>query len=280
MNPESEVLMTKQKNTRLLSLVLAATMSCAALNASADDSAMRDGKPEVIGTLAATHGAQATNDNAATTNEVPPEALGAPGSDIPSTRDSSTTASSVEGEERDFGTSTGAPTASSGTATDLIDRADSMRMVDMAYANIAEIAAGALALDDAQSLEVKQFAQRMITDHQIFLTDVVMLAKLYDVRLPEQPDPQHQSVMLKMKLLSGPEFDEAYLEQMVTDHHNLLRKLRSVSEDAENTQLQMLAAKMIPVVQNHMWTAERLAGNAIIFAEPDDMQRNIPSDER
>jgi putative membrane protein len=266
--------MTKQNNARLRSLVLAVTVSCAAMNASADESVMRDDRPQAIGTLAAAHGAQATNENA--TDKVPPEALGAPGADIPSTRNSSTTASSVEGKERDFGTSTGAATASSGTATDRIERADSMRMVEMAYANIAEITAGALALDDAESLEVKQFAQRMITDHQKFMAELTRLAKLHNVRLPEQPDPQHQSAMMKMKLLSGPGFDEAYIEQMVTDHHNLLRKLRSISEDAQNKQLQIMAATMIPVVQEHMWAAERLAGNAIIFAEPDNMQRNVP----
>ncbi|RVR10189.1 DUF4142 domain-containing protein, partial [Escherichia coli] len=49
---------------------------------------------------------------------------------------------------------------------------DENALKDMAQANINEVAAARLALDKAQSSEVKTFAQKMVDDHGAALTKV------------------------------------------------------------------------------------------------------------
>lgn len=242
-------------------------------SAQASDDVIERTKQGTVMTLAAAHNADPAAGNPERTKP-PPAALGAPGADIPSTTDSSTTASSVIGDKREFGTSTGAATASSGMATDF-DRGDRTMMEQMAYANMAEVSAAGLAVSNSENPQVIQFAQKMLTDHQKSMKELHAFAQLNDVRLPKQPDPQHQAAMLRMKSLTGREFDEAYLEQNVTDHRNTLRQLGRTAENAENQQLRQMASSMIPMIEEHLMLAERLAGIAS-KSQPRDMQRNVP----
>jgi len=65
---------------------------------------------------------------------------------------------------------------------------DEKALKDMAQANINEVAAARLALDKAQSNEVKTFAQKMVDDHGAALTKVQAVAQKKGVELPTEPD--------------------------------------------------------------------------------------------
>ncbi|VTP68824.1 Predicted outer membrane protein [Leclercia adecarboxylata] len=69
---------------------------------------------------------------------------------------------------------------------------DEKALKDMAQANINEIAAAKIALNKAESSDVKAFAQKMVDDHGDALTKVQTVAKQKDVTLPTEPDAQHK----------------------------------------------------------------------------------------
>lgn len=117
----------------------------------------------------------------------------------------------------------------------------------------------------------------MIIDHTRAMEDLESLAQSNVMTLPKEPDAQHQSAVARVKGQSGDEFAEEYLEQAgVTDHRNTLRLLVDISEDADDRQLKMLAAKMIPVVESHLQRGELLAG-VKGMATPRDMQGGVPA---
>lgn len=139
-------------------------------------------------------------------------------------------------------------------------RADQRLLRHIAQANMAEIETGRIALDKSKDDRVRKFAQQMVDDHTTAMNDVQQLAQAKGVSLPDGPDMKHKTLATAMKALSGDTFDKQYMAQAgVGDHrrtHDLLQKTQRESKDAD---MKALAAKMIPVVHDHLIKAEQIA---------------------
>ena len=141
-----------------------------------------------------------------------------------------------------------------------LDRKDSRALRDMGEADLAEVEAGKLAAQKASSPEVKKFAQQMVDDHGKALSDDKSLAQSKGAQPPSSPNKKHQSAMKKMESMSGEEFDHAYMQQMVKDHQETLKKLQDASKNAKDPDIKAAATKMAPIVQQHLQMARSLSG--------------------
>ncbi|WP_126837719.1 DUF4142 domain-containing protein [Variovorax sp. MHTC-1] len=74
-----------------------------------------------------------------------------------------------------------------------VAEADREMMVDVAQANLAEIATGKLALDKSQDPKIDKFAQQMIDDHTKALDDLKKIAQSKGVEIPGEPDLAHKA---------------------------------------------------------------------------------------
>lgn len=159
------------------------------------------------------------------------------------------------------GTQAGSSTASgAGTMGGAApSRADQKLIKDMAMANLAEIEAGRMAQGKTQSDQVKNFAQQMIDDHTKALGEVQQLAQAKGVALPTELDRMHKRKAERMAALSGDAFDRAYMAQAgLADHkatHSLLQKVQSQAKDPD---VKALAARTMPVVDQHLSSAQQL----------------------
>ena len=163
------------------------------------------------------------------------------------------------------GTQSGTPAGSStasGTGTmggPALSRSDQKMIKDMAMANLSEIEAARMAQGKTQSEQVKNFAQQMIDDHTKALGDVQQLAQAKGVALPTEPDRKHKRMAQRLAALSGDAFDRAYMDQAgVADHkktHGLLQKAQSKAKDPD---LKALAARTMPIVDQHLNSAQQL----------------------
>lgn len=96
---------------------------------------------------------------------------------------------------------------------------DEKALTNMAQANINEIAAARIVLNNAQTAEVKAFAQKMVDDHSSALTRVKAVAQQKGVKLPDEPDAKYKAMAGKLEKLSGDAFDKMYMEHAgVKDH--------------------------------------------------------------
>jgi predicted outer membrane protein len=138
-------------------------------------------------------------------------------------------------------------------------KADQKILMTMAQANMAEIEAGKLAQSKSQNDQVKAFAQQMIDDHTKALSDVQALAQQKGVTLPTEPDAKHKAMAAKLEKMSGDAFDKAYMAQAgVSDHKTVHAMLLKDEKRAKDADLKALAAKMTPVVEQHLKSAQQM----------------------
>jgi putative membrane protein len=83
------------------------------------------------------------------------------------------------------------------------------------YGNYNEIDAGQLAATKATDTLVKNFGNRMITDHQIAKNELISLAQNKEVTLPTGPDQTHITMKQQLMNMSGRTFDSTYIPPFV-----------------------------------------------------------------
>jgi putative membrane protein len=148
---------------------------------------------------------------------------------------------------------TAASAALGAHAATTLSKGDQAIVVGMAQANMAEVAAGKIALEKSANADVKKFAQTMIDDHGKALDSVTEVAKAKQVTLPAEPDAAHKAMAAQLQKLSGDAFDKAYMKQAgVADHSKVHAKLMKDEKAAKDPDVKALAAKMLPTVASHL----------------------------
>lgn len=118
----------------------------------------------------------------------------------------------------------------------------------------AEVALGQLALQKAASDRIKQYAARMIQDHQKVIEDVQKL-----IRKEGELSMPHQEMQRKLSKLSGKDFDEAYIAFMVQDHGKDLGELEQRTSTVTNPRVQRWMEDALRLLKDHLAEAKAVA---------------------
>ena len=131
-------------------------------------------------------------------------------------------------------------------------------------ANQIDVDAGKLAKSRSKSKEVKEFAQRMITDHTAVNKQAGALVKKLGVK-PEESDTSKslksaaRENTAKLKKLKGADFDKAYVDHEVDYHQQVLDAIDKVLiPNAKNAELKDLITKVRPAIAAHLDHAKML----------------------
>jgi len=116
----------------------------------------------------------------------------------------------------------------------------------------AEVELGNLAKDRATDPEVKQFAEKMVTDHSKANEELKRLAQKKGVAISDMPDSKSKREMDRLSKLSGAEFDKAYAKLMVSDHEKDVSEFEKESKNAKDTDVREFASKTLPTLQDHL----------------------------
>jgi putative membrane protein len=116
---------------------------------------------------------------------------------------------------------------------------------------MAEIKLSQLAMDRAQSLEVKQFARKMVEDHSKANTELQQIAEKQNLALPQKLDGKQQAAYDKLSKLSGADFDREYMKAMTADHDATVVKFKNESLYGQDPELKSFAMKTLPVIEKH-----------------------------
>lgn len=68
----------------------------------------------------------------------------------------------------------------------------------------------------------------------------------------------HKSVRNRLMALSGEQFDQVYMENMIADHQKMIALLEERLRLGENIQLKDYAKRQLPIIQEHLEMAKRL----------------------
>ena len=154
--------------------------------------------------------------------------------------------------------------AASGASAQSAGPNDAQIAAIVVTANQVDIDAGKLAASKSSSKEVKELAQRMVTDH----TGVNKAATELVTRLKVKPQENDTSKNLKqtgdetlerLKALKGADFDRAYVDNEVTYHQTVLDALdKTLIPSAKNDELKALLVKVRPAFVAHLDHAKHL----------------------
>jgi putative membrane protein len=140
-----------------------------------------------------------------------------------------------------------------------VSGADKTFATEAAHGGLAEVQMGQLALQKASSPQVKEFAQRMVTDHTQANQDLMQLGKSENLTLPTQLDAKHKSEMDRLSAMSGNAFDAAYMQHMVQDHKKTVADFQKQAQSGSDPALKSFAQKYLPIIQQHLQMAETSA---------------------
>ncbi|HVZ10010.1 DUF4142 domain-containing protein [Rhodopila sp.] len=127
---------------------------------------------------------------------------------------------------------------------------------EAAQGGVAEIQLGQLALQKAASPQVKEFANRMVTDHTTANQELAGVAKTEKLSLPAEPDARQKSDMERLSGLTGNAFDTAYMKQMVQDHEKTVAAFQKEAQTGRDPELKAFAQKYLPVLRQHLQMAQ------------------------
>jgi putative membrane protein len=131
-------------------------------------------------------------------------------------------------------------------------------------ANQVDIDAGKLAASKSHTKDIREFAQRMITDHTgVNKSAVDLVTKL---KVTPEDNPTSQSLksggeenLKNLKTLKGAAFDKAYIDHEVAYHEQVLNAVDKVLiPNAANAELKALLVQVRPAFVAHLEHAKRI----------------------
>jgi putative membrane protein len=152
------------------------------------------------------------------------------------------------------GSDTGSVKAAGEPATSL--SAGDRRFIEkVARDSMAEMRMGQLAKNRGLREEVKEFANRMVTDHRAVNDALRSLAAAKGVALPSQIAGKDQRAMDKLGRAVGPDFDRAYMSHVVSNHAKDVTAFRQEAENGKDPDVRDFAASKIATLEDHMRAA-------------------------
>jgi putative membrane protein len=134
---------------------------------------------------------------------------------------------------------------------------DSSFVREATAGSLLEVRLGNLAQERTASSAVKQFAQRMVTDHTRMAGQWTTLAKSNGLP-PTVLDQAALQDVTRLGQLRDAEFDREYMVTMIQDHQRDADTFRSQGQTAQLPQVRQLAASDLTIIQQHLQMAQQV----------------------
>jgi putative membrane protein len=152
------------------------------------------------------------------------------------------------------------PGAYPGTAPTGQDYAEKAFVTKALEGGDAEVQLGQLAQQKSQSNDVKQFAQKMVSDHtQMADKWFKPVAQQLGVSEPKGPSKKDKKEIAKLQAMSGADFDREYITMMVKDHQQDLKEFKSEADSAQDPNVKQIAEQGSKVISQHLQLIEQIA---------------------
>ena len=124
---------------------------------------------------------------------------------------------------------------------------------------MSEVEAGKVALSKSQDPAIREFAQRMVTDHGRANSELESIALRKGFTHPKQLDADHKEMLESLRGKEGKAFDQAFAEHMSMDHSKAIALFESATRTSD-PDLAEFAKKTLPTLKEHKQIAASLAG--------------------
>ena len=118
--------------------------------------------------------------------------------------------------------------------------------------NLAEIAAGNAAQQQATTQDVKDLGAMFVQMHTELDTALTQAAQQLSVQLPGAPTPEQQQQLEAVKANQGQAFDTAWIAQQIGSHSTTLAATQKELASGSDETVLGLARTSTPVVEQHL----------------------------
>jgi putative membrane protein len=139
---------------------------------------------------------------------------------------------------------------------------DTTWMAAAHQSNLAEIAAGNAAVEQASTQEVKDLGQMFVDMHTQLDADLTAAAEELGVELPGAPTPEQEAALADVTANEGAAFDTAWIAQQQGSHRTTLAATQTELAEGSDPTVLALAEAATPVVEQHLAELDALAGGA------------------
>ena len=145
------------------------------------------------------------------------------------------------------------PALAAETAQDFVTKA--------AIGGMFEVQSSKVAQDKLQDGSLKDFAQKMISDHGAANAKLESIAGEQKLQIPTDLDAPHKSDVDKLQAASAP-VDAAYADMQKAAHADAVSLFEGYAKDGDNAALKSFASDTLPTLKMHQEMIEKVATTA------------------
>src|SRR5207245_801947 len=134
----------------------------------------------------------------------------------------------------------------------LVNEANRECVSKAATGGTAEVELGRVATQRAVRPSVRSFAERMVADDGRANAELAALARRKGLDVPTALEPSQQAMRDRLSGLSGPDFDRAYMSEIVRDHTEDIALFERTADISSDQDLKALATGWLPMLRDHL----------------------------
>ena len=131
-------------------------------------------------------------------------------------------------------------------------------VTDATRGGMEEVQLGQLAQQKANNTAIRDFGQRMVTDHQKANDDLKQIVQKKGALIPTSLSHSETSTLEHLQKLSVADFDKAYISYMFRDHKKDVKEFEKATKNLSDPELKAFAEKTLPTLQEHLTQAQNL----------------------
>jgi putative membrane protein len=134
----------------------------------------------------------------------------------------------------------------------LADSPDASFYKVAAEAGISEVDLGNMAQDKGSNQQVKDFGAMMVKDHSAANDKLKSLAASKSLTLPGSSSVRDTALKAKLDVLSGDNFDKAYIKSQLRAHRQAVALFKKESSAGQDADAKAFAAATLPTLRGHL----------------------------
>jgi putative membrane protein len=128
-----------------------------------------------------------------------------------------------------------------------------------ASSGLAEIEAAQLVLKSTRRNELRDYAEKLVREHQKSLDSLRRIVSARGLTLPPASTGRHADMVTKLAGVSAADRDEAFLTRFGIDaHKETLALFERHAQEGKDAELKRYAQQTVPILREHMAAAQKL----------------------
>jgi putative membrane protein len=129
-----------------------------------------------------------------------------------------------------------------------------------ADSGLAQLELAKLALEKSNRPDVKMYAHQVVSDYQKANQDLRQLAEQKKVPFPSNVTLKDKAEKARLELLSGDQFDDAYITAAMDHGAQNMKTYRNESAQGLDSDVRQFASKNLPIVREHLAMIKAIRG--------------------